>query len=297
MKLSHIGLAVLAMAVWGFNFVAISLGLTELPPFLFTGLRFVATVIPFIFFVRKPEISWKLIFAVGFFLLTLQFAFLFKGIQMGVGGGIASTVIQCQAFFTLIFGANLLREAPTIRDISGLAVAGFGILLIGLSMGRASAIGLFTIVLAGACWAVGNIFLKKVGKVDMMALIIYASLFPPIPLFVLSYAVEGPEKIIAGFEAFSWISGFSLVYIVLVSTLFSYSVWGFLMKNYESRQVAPFGLLVPIFGIFSGWLVLNEEFAGQKLFGAALVIFGLVVVNWRALAPYIKRAVDKQTTF
>ena len=70
MKLSHIGLAVLAMAVWGFNFVAISLGLTELPPFLFTGLRFVATVIPFIFFVRKPEISWKLIFAVGFFLLA-----------------------------------------------------------------------------------------------------------------------------------------------------------------------------------------------------------------------------------
>lgn len=294
MKLSHIGLAILGMAVWGFNFVAISVGLKEMPPFLLTGIRFLVTVFPFIFFLRKPAISWRMIFYIGCFLLTLQFTFLFKGMSLGVGGGIASTVIQCQAFFTLIIGTLLLGERPTKRDLAGLSVAAIGILLIGFSLGSASLDGLLVIILAGFCWALGNIFLKQVGKVDMLALIVYASLFPPIPLFVLSYYWEGPQLIEQALRSMTYLTYLSLAYMVLASTLFSYSVWGYLMKNYESRQVAPFGLLVPIFGIFSGWLFMNEQFDTPKLIGAALVILGLVVVNWRALRPYLKRWSDSQ---
>jgi O-acetylserine/cysteine efflux transporter len=180
-KLQHIGLAVLGMAIWGFNFVAISVGLKELPPLLFTSIRFAATVFPFILFVRKPAISWWQIFTIGLTLLTLQFALLFKGMQMGVGGGVASTVIQCQAFFTLFIGAIILRERPAFREISGLLVAVVGIVLIAMTMSEASVAGIGVIIVAAFFWATGNVLLKRVGNVDMLALIVYASLFPPIP--------------------------------------------------------------------------------------------------------------------
>jgi len=288
MKLQHIALAVFGMAIWGFNFVAISVGLKELPPFLFTSIRFVVTVLPFIFFVRKPAITWWQIFTVGMTLLTLQFAFLFKGMQMGVGGGVASTVIQCQAFFTLFIGAIILRERPAPRDISGLLVAVVGIVLIGLTMSEASIDGMLVIILASFFWASGNVLLKRVGDVDMFALIVYASLFPPIPLFLLSYITEGPEQISAALGSISTASFVALAYIVLASTLVGYTIWGFLIKTYEAKQVAPFGLLVPIFGVFSGWLFMGEEFGPQRLLGAALVFAGLVVINWRTLAPYLK---------
>lgn len=289
MKLQHIALAIFGMAIWGFNFVAISVGLKELPPFLFTGIRFVVTVFPFILFVRKPAISWWQIFSIGMTLLTLQFAFMFKGMQMGIGGGVASTVVQCQAFFTLLMGAIILREMPAVRDVSGLLVAVVGIVLIGLTMSESSVDGMLLIIISAFFWATGTVLLKRVGNVDMFALIVYASVFPPIPLFLLSYVTEGPELITAALGEVTIASFVALAYIVLASTLTGYTIWGFLVKTYEAKQVAPFGLLVPIFGVFSGWLFMGEEFGPQRLLGAVLVFAGLVVINWHALVPYLKK--------
>jgi O-acetylserine/cysteine efflux transporter len=287
-KLQHIGLAIFGMAIWGFNFVAISVGLKEMPPLLFTCVRFVITAFPLILFVRKPALTWWQIFSIGMTLLTLQFAFLFKGMQLGVGGGVASTVVQSQAFFTLIIAAVMLRERPAKRDLAGLCVAALGIVLIALTMSGASALGVVMIVLAAFFWSIGNVLLKRAGNVDMLALIVYASLFPPIPLFLLSYVFEGPEQISTAVSGVSIASAWALLYIVVGSTLVGYTIWGFLLKNYAATQVAPFGLLVPIFGVFSGWLLMGEAFGPQRLLGAALVFAGLVVINWRTLVPYLR---------
>jgi O-acetylserine/cysteine efflux transporter len=208
--------------------------------------------------------------------------------QLGVGGGVASTVVQSQAFFTLIIAAVMLRERPARRDLAGLCVAALGILLIALTMSGASALGIVMIVLAAFFWSIGNVLLKRAGNVDMLALIVYASLFPPIPLFLLSYVFEGPEQISTAVSGVSIASAWALLYIVVGSTLVGYTIWGFLLKNYAATQVAPFGLLVPIFGVFSGWLLMGEEFGAQRLQGAALVFTGLVVINWRTLLPYLR---------
>jgi O-acetylserine/cysteine efflux transporter len=289
-KLQHIGLAILGMAIWGFNFVAISVVLKELPPFLFTGIRFAATFFPFIFFVRKPAVSWWQIFFIGLTLMTLQFALMFKGIEMGVGGGVASTVVQCQAFFTLLIGAVILREKPASREIAGLLIAVVGIVTIALTMNMASVGGILVLIVSSFFWATGSILLKRVGNVDMLALVIYASLVPPIPMFAMSYIFEGPERIVATLYTVSINSFVALAYMVLASTLLAYTIWGYLIKTYEAKQVAPFGLLVPIFGVFSGWLLMGEQFGPQRLTGTALVFTGLLVINWRSLAPYLKRA-------
>ena len=259
-----------------------------MPPLLFTCVRFVVTVFPFILFVRKPALSWWQIFSIGMTLLTLQFAFLFKGMQMGVGGGVASTVVQSQVFFTLIIAAVILRERPARRDLAGLVVAVVGIVFIALTMSGSSVWGIAMILFAALFWSIGNVLLKRAGDVNMLALIVYASLFPPIPLFILSYVFEGPEQISAAVSGVSVASAWALLYIVLGSTLAGYTIWGFLLKNYAATQVAPFGLLVPIFGVFSGWLVMGEEFGTQRLLGAALVFAGLVVINWRTLLPYLR---------
>ncbi len=288
MKIQHIGLAVLAMAIWGFNFVAISVGLKELPPFLFTSIRFALTGLPFILFIRKPAISWMKIMLIGFTMLTLQFVCMFKGIDMGVGAGVASTVVQCQVFFTLLMGAYILGERPARKEISGLLVAVVGIVLIALTMNGATVVGLLFVIGAAFFWAVGNVLLKSVGDVDMLGLLVYASLFPPIPIFMLSYYVEGPDQISTALESVTYPTLLALAYIVLASTLLAYTIWCFLIKTYEAKQVAPFGLLIPIFGIFSGWLFLGEEFGPQRLLGAVFVFSGLVVINWRVLLPYLR---------
>ena len=60
-----LGLALLVVAVWGLNFVVIEVGLRELPPLLFVGLRFLVTALPAVFLVRRPDVPWRVLVALG----------------------------------------------------------------------------------------------------------------------------------------------------------------------------------------------------------------------------------------
>ena len=86
----HTLLILAIVAVWSFNFVAIKIGLEGISPLLLCTLRFVLTSIPAIFFVKKPNIPFKMIFLYGIVLFALQFTLLFSGIAQGIDPGLAS---------------------------------------------------------------------------------------------------------------------------------------------------------------------------------------------------------------
>ena len=101
MQPTHILLALLTVTIWGLNFVVIKIGLAGLPPLLFSALRFVFAALPLVFFIKRPAIPWRLLIGFGLFQFALQFSLLFSGMQLGLGAGLASLVIQLQAFFTI----------------------------------------------------------------------------------------------------------------------------------------------------------------------------------------------------
>ena len=69
--------AVFVALVWGLNFVVIKLGLAELPPLLFSALRFTVAALPWIFLVGRPQAPWRIILGIGLFLGLLKFSALF----------------------------------------------------------------------------------------------------------------------------------------------------------------------------------------------------------------------------
>ncbi|MDP8996200.1 MAG: EamA family transporter, partial [Pseudomonadota bacterium] len=72
----------------------------------------------------------------------------------------------------------------------------------------------------------------------------------------------------------------AVIYLAALSTVFGYGAWNFLLTKYSAGTVAPFSLLVPIFGILSGVLVLGESFDKFEIAGALLVIAGLIFSNF-----------------
>lgn len=284
MPLHHIALAVFVMALWGANFVAIKMGLEEMPPLLFSALRFTLTALPIIFFLGSRDASWKIIIAVGVVLGMLKFSLLFIGIEIGVPAGIASLVLQTQAFFTVVMAALILRESPGWNDWTGLFMAFTGIAIIaGEAPEINSLYGLALVVLAGLCWAAANLIIKRAGNVNMLRLIVYMSLIPPIPLFFLSWNLEGREKVISALSNISFSGLAALLYVVLAATLFGFAVWGFMLNKYPAAKVAPFSLLVPIFGLTFSYMFLGEEISHIQLIGASFVIAGLIFVYGKGL--------------
>jgi O-acetylserine/cysteine efflux transporter len=107
--------------------------------------------------------------------------------------------------------------------------------------------------------------------------VIWGSLIAWPPLLAISLIVEGGDKIVHTFQHLTWLSGGAVLYITYLSTLLGFGIWSWLLHRYPLGTIAPFTLLVPVFGILSSALVLNEPLEIWKLGAAALVIIGLCI--------------------
>ncbi|QGZ60722.1 EamA family transporter [Paraburkholderia acidisoli] len=275
-------LALVVVLAWGVNFVVIKVGLHGVPPLLLGALRFTLAAFPAVLFVKRPKMPLRWLLAYGATISFGQFAFLFTAMYVGMPAGLASVVLQAQAFFTLVFAAMFLHERFRAQNVIGLLIAAGGLALIGLQSSGGGALGMtaagFVLTLCAACsWALGNIVTKKVGKVDLVGLVVWASLVPPLPFFVLSYFMEGPQRMGAALSGIGMTSIGAIVYLAFVATLIGYSLWSRLLSKYPASQVAPFSLLVPIVGLASASLMLGEQLTAAEIYGALLVMAGLAV--------------------
>ncbi|WP_456391091.1 EamA family transporter [Profundibacter sp.] len=278
MRPAHVFLAVLVAAVWGFNFVVIRIGITNFPPLLFSAFRFTLAALPLVFFIRKPDVPWRIIIGIGVVLGVVKFSLLFIGMDLGLSAGLASLVLQSQAFFTAILVALIYKELPRAMQVLGITVAFAGIGLIATTVDNSvTPLGLGLVVAAGFMWAVSNLLMKQAGQVDMLALIVWVSLVPPIPLFIMSLLFEGADAGLAAIGNLNFQGVGAILYIAFISTIFGFAVWGKLIREYGALKVAPFSLLVPIFGMGSSALVLGEAFGTARLVAAVMVIAGLVL--------------------
>ena len=162
---------------------------------LLGALRFSLAACPAIFFVKRPNVPLRWLLAYGLTISLGQFAFLFYAMYVGMPAGLASLVLQAQAFFTLIFAAMFLHERIRAANLAGLVIAACGLALIGMQGGHAMTFAGFMFTLAAAAmWALGNVVTKRMGRVDLVSLVVWASLIPPLPFFALSLIFEGPRE-------------------------------------------------------------------------------------------------------
>ena len=130
MRPVHVALAVLVAAVWGLNFVVIEVGLEDFPPLLLSALRYRSPRCRCCSSAAAPGVPWKWVLAVGGAIGVVKFSLLFVGMDIGMPAGLASLVLQMQAFFTVGFAVVLLGERPQPRSAAGLALATAGLALV-----------------------------------------------------------------------------------------------------------------------------------------------------------------------
>lgn len=222
-------LALLVVVVWGLNFVVIKLGLHNMPPLMLAGLRFMLVAFPAIFFVARPKIPFKLLLGYGLTISFGQFAFLFCAIKFGMPAGLASLVLQAQAFFTIILGAFVFGERLQGKQLAGITLA------------------------------------------------VWSALIPVIPFLLASSILDGPAVMLNSLVNIDMTTILSLVYLAFVATIVGYGIWGSLLGRYETWRVAPLSLLVPVVGLASAAILLDETLSALQLFGAVLIMAGLYI--------------------
>jgi O-acetylserine/cysteine efflux transporter len=276
MSFIHLLLLLLVILIWGINFIFIKYSLVEVSPLLLCAIRFLLASIPGIFFIKLPKIPFKAVAGYGLFMFGLQFGFLFIGINTGMTPGIASLILQMQIFFSMLFAACFLGELPYIWQIAGALVSLSGIVIVASHLdNNISLSGFLCILVAAAAWGIGNLITKKYSTMNKMGLVVWGSFIASFPMLLASLLLEGLNNFSVSWQNISLRGIGSIFYIVYASTWVGYGVWNWLLSKYPVSVVVPFTLLVPIVGIVSSVLILNEPFQTWKFFAAMLVISGL----------------------
>lgn len=271
-------IALAIVIVWGLNFVAIHWGVAEVAPLLLSGLRYVVAIVPAILFVRRPKVSLAILIGYGLSVGVGQFGLLFSAIKLGMPAGLSSVVIQIQAFFSIGLAMLFLGDRPKPASLFGALIAFLGIGVIAYERLEGAALLPFLMTVGSAvCWAIANVITKRAGNIDMLAFVVWSALVPPIPLFILSFFIEGPGVWPGAVSQLTWTGGLSLLFIGWASTVFGYGAWSMLLGRYPTSTVAPFSLLVPVTGIAASALLLGERITSLEGIGSLLIFAGLLL--------------------
>lgn len=277
--------ALLVIVIWGTNFVAMKFGLQTLSPMLLSALRFVAASLPFLLFVRPPKsVGWRYLAAYGVVQGVGQFGLLFLGLKLGMPAGMASVVLQTQAFVTLLLAAFFLKEPARIWHWLGLVVSLAGLVAIGSAHGEggdAMTLAGFLLTVGSACmWAVSNLITRYAahnGPYEPFPFIVWSSVFPIVPLLALAVWTDGSDAVVQQVRGIDLTALASILYLALLATLLGYGLWTRLLQRYAASTVAPLSLMVPVVGLVSAMLLLGERPTPMQWLGTLAVLAGMCI--------------------
>jgi O-acetylserine/cysteine efflux transporter len=286
MRSVHVALAVLVAAVWGLNFVVIEVGLDDFPPLLLSALRYLLAALPLLVLRGPRPAPWRWIIAAGVAIGLVQFSLLFIGMNVGMPAGLASVLMQTQALFTIAFAVPLLHERIGAAQGGGvlLALSGLALVAGGLD-GGATVPGFLLVLGAAAGWGAGNICLRAAKPDDPLRFMTWICLVPPLPLLALSLVAEGPGEIGSALFGLDLGGLGAVAYIAFVATTLGWAAWASLLKRYPAAVVAPFSMLVPVFGLGSAAALLGEPLTLRRLLATALVVGGVMITLRGSRAP------------
>lgn len=283
LPLSHLLLAVAVTAIWGSNFVVIHVGLEHLPPLLFAALRFLCALLPAALFLKRPDnVPWRNLALYGVLVGAGQFGLLYIAMNGRITPGLASLVVQTQVFFSIAMAAIVSGERLHRRQMLAFAVALLGVgIILAHTDGETTPLGLALVLAAAAAWAGSNMVVRATPTADMLAYVVWASLFAVPPLLALSLVFEGWPAIRDGLAAADAVTWAAVAWQSVGNTLFGYAAWGWLLARHSMATVAPTALMVPVFGMGASALFLGEPVQGWKFAAAGLVMAGLALNIWR----------------
>jgi len=283
MSAIQIACAVAVPLLWGYQFVAIKVGVTEFPPLFFLALRFLAIALLLVPFVKRPaRQQLGPVAAISIFLGGLNFGLFYVGLGLG-SGSMSAVAYQLATPFTVLLAWPLLAERPSVATSAGVLLAFVGVVVLAGEPGQSgNALPLLLVVGAAFAFAVSNILTKRYGPFDPLMLMGWSSLFTVPQVMLMSFLLEhGQLASLVTADERGWLA---LAYTIFIGGIVGFGLWFWLIARCSMSRVAPFGLLLPVFALVSSVLFLGDRMTPKLIVGALLAISGVAMTQVRPSA-------------
>ena len=264
--------AILVTAIWGVNMVAMKAIVTDMDPLLFTSARFLLLAVVLLPFVKitiaqlRPLLPIALVMGLGHFYL------LAVGLSI-VPGVVASVCFLLSAPFSALLSYLFLNERITLVQTLAIIIATLGAMLPTLLTGESDLQwGMFIVILSTFMWAIGNIQIRKLKELPVLAIQFWIAIITA-PLCFVAYLLQADNMAIL--PQFTTNTILTIMYVVLCSSILAYSFWYGLVHRHGMGRLAGFILLQPIYTLIFGYLILGETLTLLQLVGSLVTLTGV----------------------
>ena len=267
----------------GGNFTALKFALDHTTPFLLASLR---TVIGGSFLVAlallrgerlpgRPD-DLARIFVVSFSITTVSSALLVFGVNR-VPAGVASLVASTMPLFTAVLSFGLLGARVGRVGVTGLAIgfSGTAVLASPSLGGGTETVGIISLVCSALAWAFGTVFMKwrDFGRVSPIMLVGVQLIMSACVLVPFALLVEGTAETDWSLGLFA-----PLLYAAIPANAVTFALLATVVKLATPTQAASTAYLIPVFGVFFGWLIRDETLGRAEIIGGSLVVTGVYLL-------------------
>jgi len=269
--------------IWGSTWLFIKLGLADLPPITFAGIRFViscAILFPLVWLrhlsLPKTRGEWFLLVGTGLLSFSLNYGLVFWAEQYITSGLAALLQAMLPAFGLILAHIHVPAERMTWVKIAGVVLGVFGVGVVFSNQlaisGRLALAGCVAMVLSAFCAAYSNVLVKTQGKnLNPAVIAAFQMLFGLIPLLLYGVALEGnPLRL-----RWTPLAVLCLLYLAVVGSVVAFLLYYWLMQNMDVTKTMLISLVTPVVAVILGMIVLDEQLSWRTLVGGTMIIAGI----------------------
>lgn len=269
----------ITFCAWGSLYVVSKFVLGKVPTFTVSFLRYIiaGVILFFILKRRKPKKiesqDYKYVFLIGFLGYFLSMGVQFLGTKLS-NASLASLVNSMNPITITIFAAIILKEKLTVKKIICIIVVLLGVyIIIGNVDGNGQLLGIFASVFSVVLWSFVSVMVRRITrKYDSFQITVYGILIGS--AFTLPVSIY--ELMTTPNVQFDWIVILSVVYMGLICTALAHVLWNKSLSMLEAATCSLFYPVQPMVAVLLGWLFLGESISTNFIFGAILIVGGVV---------------------
>jgi drug/metabolite transporter (DMT)-like permease len=275
--------------VWGSTFLAIRIGVHQVPPFLFAAMRFLAAgLVLYGWTIARGERSpdrhqWLSVFLVALLIFVLDYGLLFWAEQR-IPSGIAAVMMATTPVFMALSEIAILRtQKLSVRLVVGLLVGIGGVaVLMSESLGLGGApidhAGAVALLIAAISWSVASVLTLKLPLPASKVMSSGAQMLAGGALLALTGAGLGefgtfrPESVSGG----AWLA---LLYLIVPGSILAFTAYLWLIHRESPTKVGTFAYVNPVVAVLLGYFLAGETLGPRTILGTLLVLISVVVIT------------------
>src|ERR1700733_2652913 len=275
--------------VWGSTFLAIRIGVHELPPFLFAAMRFlIAGLIlcgwMFAHGERSPSaLQWRSLFLLALLIFVLDYGLLFwaeQRVPSGIAAVIMATIPAFMALSEILF---LRTQRLTVRLALALLIGLGGVALLmshSLTLGGApiDTAGAVALILASISWSIASVLTRKLPLPSSKVMSSGAQMLVGGVLLALTAAALGgcrnfhPWAISRG----AWLS---LLYLIVAGSIIGFTAYVWLIHHESPTKVGTYAYVNPVVAVVLGYFLAGERLGMRTILGTLSVLISVIVIT------------------